>query len=189
MNKIEISEGFIIYDDTTSEEALCQFKEYIGNQQKFLNENGIEWVKGTILKGSGSTYAEFEGMSSAKSVQKIEAMFVTSKQYELLKELIDSFENGNDISKEITERIDNGNYLFMANLQNFERVAEPIRNNSSSTSINKIALKHISRIKKVDKTVEAGTNVGKTKELTSLQIKKTKRIISPSELYRKIRKK
>lgn len=185
MKKIEYSEGFIIYDDTISEEALCQFKEYIDEQQKFLIENGIEWVKGTILKGSGSTYAEFEGMASAKSVQKIEAMFVTSKQYENLRELMESFEAGKDISKDITERIDNGNYLFMANLQSFERVAEPITSDKE---------KHLTNMTKkliVKPTVaeKIMTNTKNKKEVSLTKVIQKKKIISPSELFRKIRKK
>lgn len=178
MKKIEYSEGFIIYNDTISEEALCQFKEYIDNQQKFLNENGIEWVKGTILKGSGSTYAEFEGMLSVKSVQKIEAMFVTYKQYENLKELMDSFEAGENIANAISERIDNGNYLFMANLQSFERVAE----------VKKPAIteKRISILKPY-------IPIRNPQQKETMQINKTKssksRIISPSDILRKLRKK
>lgn len=186
MKKIEYSEGFIIYDDTTSEEALCQFKEYIDEQQKFLIENGIEWVKGTILKGSGSTYAEFEGMSSVKSVQKIEAMFVTSKQYEILKELMESFEVGKDISKDITERIDNGNYLFMANLQSFERVAEPITSDIKEKHLTDMTKRLIVKPTVAERIM---TNTKNKKEVSLTKVIQKKKIISPSELFRKIRKK
>lgn len=151
MNKIDYADGFIFYNDSVFDVDLNQFKEYIDKQNQFLNENEITWVRGTILKGSGITYADWDGMASAKQCKSIDAFYYTNAQYESNKSFIDKLIEDEFPVSIINDMIDNGGCLFMVNLNHF--IIDSHIERKSDNTPKKIELK------KLNSTVVHSSNV------------------------------
>jgi hypothetical protein len=120
--------GIIVCNDGFSKEEIKEFKAYIEKQNTFLEENKIEWVAGTVLKGSGQNFADFENLASLKGLKTLEAMYFTKEQFEKIKD-DENFKkwinSGEDICEYINKMVNEGGKLFMVNLDKFEVVNMP----------------------------------------------------------------
>ena len=67
--------GFIVSATEINDEELETLKAFVKKQNDFLSENEITWVYGTLLKGEGNCYANWEDFASLKDVKSIDKMY------------------------------------------------------------------------------------------------------------------
>lgn len=175
--------GFIISATEIGDEEFETIKAFVKKQNDFLNENEITWVYGTLLKGEGNCYANWEDFASLKDVKSIDKMYFTGSQYEditskdnPIKEWI---ENGKDCSAFITELIQTAGKLFMVNYKTIKILGEKPTSIKPVTKVT--AEKPVEQSKIVEK-VSVGKVTSKPKN-TKLPKPKSK-TISLADVFR-----